>query len=198
MKPDTHETRGDAMSAVAMAHGPRRMMATNGESHGHLSAAGALNGTDVQHLDVCALTRHAVALLQATGHVETREVQLELPEEPVFARVSRQRLEQVLLHLIADAVDARRSGADNARAVRLTVEPQDDFGDYGPTFRVHYPARELPGPEATALAREAPQAGLKMARELVETLGGCFRVRSVGLTSTTVTVELPDPGTASW
>jgi hypothetical protein len=131
--------------------------------------------------------------------VEDREVQLELPEEPVFARASRQRLEQVLLHLIADAVDARRSGGrDTGRAVRLTVDPQDDFGDYGPTFHVHYPARELPASEATLLAREAPQVGRKMARELVESLGARFRVKSVGLTSTLVTVELPDPGTASW
>jgi signal transduction histidine kinase len=187
------------MSAVAMAYGPRRMMATNGEGPNHLTAAGTLNGTDVQHLDVCALTQHAVALLQATGHVESREVQLELPAEPVFARVSRQRLEQVVLHLVADAVDARRSGGrDTSRAVRLTVEPQDDFGDYGPTFHVHYPARELTGPEETLLAQEAPQAGLKMARELVESLGARFQVKSVGLTSTTVTVELPDQGTASW
>jgi hypothetical protein len=187
------------MSAVAMAYGPRRMMATNGEGPSHLTAAGALDGTDVQHLDVCALMRHALALLQATGHVEDREVQLELPAEPVFARVSRQRMEQVLLHLIADAVDARRSGGqDSGRAVRLTVDAQDDFGDYGPTFHVHYPARELPASEETLLARQAPQAGLKMARELVESLGARFQVKGVGLTSTLVTVELPDQGSAGW
>ncbi|HZI03832.1 MAG TPA: hypothetical protein VEZ71_07405, partial [Archangium sp.] len=74
------------MSAVAMAYWPRQMMVTSGESRGHLTAVGALDGTDVQNLDLCALARHALALLHATGHVESSEVRLELPDEPVFAR----------------------------------------------------------------------------------------------------------------
>lgn len=178
------------MSAVAMACWPRQMAVTGGESRGHLAAVGAaLDGTDVQNLDLCALARHALALLHATGHVESTEVGLELPDEPVFARVSRRRMEQVMLQLITGAVQERRSMGVPARAVRLTVEPQDDFGDYGPSFQVRYAARE-----------SAPQTGLTEARELVESLGGQLAVRNHGLTGTTVTVsvELEDQGTASW
>jgi C4-dicarboxylate-specific signal transduction histidine kinase len=166
------------MSAVAMTCGPQQMGGPPGEGRGYLTPAGALDGTDVQHLDLCALVRHAVALLHATGHVECTAVRLELPDEPVFARVSRRRLEQVLFHLLT-------------RAVRLTVEPRDDFGDYGPTFHVRYTAAE-----------STLRAGLKVAGELVEALGGSLTQRRLGLTGTLVTVELPrheqDPGTASW
>lgn len=177
------------MSAVAMACWPRQMAVTGGEGRGHLSAVGVLDGTDVQNLDLCALARHALALLHATGHVEPGEVGLELPDEPVFARVSRRRMEQVMLHLLTDAVMAHRNAGMPARTVRLAVEPQDDFGDYGPRFQVRYAARE-----------STPQTGLTAARELVETLGGTLAVKTHGLTGTTVTVsvELEDQGTASW
>jgi signal transduction histidine kinase len=182
------------MSAVAMACWPRQQrMVAAGEGRSHLTAAGALDGTAVQYLDLGALARHAVALLHATGHVSATEVRLELPDEPVFARVSRRRLEQVMLHLLADAVDARRGEGASARAIRLEVEPQDDFGDYGPTFHVRYVAQ--------GADEDTPREALTMARELVEALDGRFTVTRHGLTGTTVTVELPDPeerSTASW
>jgi signal transduction histidine kinase len=175
------------------------MLVTGGEGRSHLTAVGAMDGTDVQNLDLCALAQHALALLHATGHVECTEVRLELPDEPVFTRVSRRRMEQVMLHLITDAVAARRSAGTTARAVRLSVEPQDEFGDRGPTFQVRYAARELVQQEPRGTPEGAPQAGLLAAHELVEALGGHFTVRS-GLTGTTVTVtlELEDLGTASW
>lgn len=186
------------MSAVAMAVWPKQTMAMSGEGRSHLNPVGALDGADVQQVDLCALARHAVALLHATGHVEPGEVQLELPDEPVFARVSRRRMEQVMLHLMTSAVEARRSTEARTRAVRLTVEPQDDFGDYGPTFRLRYVTGVEQEPRDGAPS--APAEGLAVARELVELLGGTFAVKGHGLTGSTVTVsvELPDQGTASW
>ncbi|MFY0580270.1 hypothetical protein ACN28S_43885 [Cystobacter fuscus] len=187
------------MSAVAMACWPQQMLVTGGEGRGRLASVNAREDGDEQHLDLCTLAREAVSLLRTAGHVEPTEVQLELPDEPVFARVNPWRMAQVLFHLIADAVGARRGtqSASNTRAVRLSVEPQDDFGDYGPTIQMRYmgrggpaqPSRETSGPE-----------GLEAARELVEAQGGHLAVKHHGNTGTTVTVtvELPDQGTASW
>ncbi|QRK04055.1 HAMP domain-containing histidine kinase [Archangium violaceum] len=189
------------MSAVAMARRPKQMLVMSGESRSHLTAVSTrVEEVDSQYLDLCALARHAVALLHATGHVEATEVQLELPDEPVFARVSRRRTEQVMLHLLTDAVGAHRGEGAPARAVRLGVEPQDDFGDYGPSFHLRYAARELVEQEPDRRAGSARAESLTVARELVETLGGHLAVRNHGLTGTTVTVtvELPDQGTASW
>lgn len=194
MKPDTADTdkgQGDSMSAVAMTSGPKQMRVTHGEERSYLSPVAVLEGTDVQHLDLCALARHAVALLHATGRVERSRVRLELPDEPVFARASRRRLEQVLLQLIPQAVEAQASLELPARAIRLMVEPPDDFGDYGPTLRVRYNA-----------ADSASRANLTGVDELVESLGGQLTEKRLGLTGITVTVELPEsspePGTASW
>ena len=186
------------MSAVAMALWPQQMHETKEEGRGHLSAAGILDGADVQPLDLCAMARGAVALLSTTGHVEASEVELELPEAPVLARLSRRRMEQVLLHLLADAVVTRR-GAPPGRAVRLRVEPQDDFGDYGPTIQLRYAAGTAGAPEPRDVAGTAP-VGLTVARALVEAQGGHVAVRRQGMTGSqvTVVVELPDPGIASW
>lgn len=179
------------MSAVAMAGGPQQTRGAHGEARGYLAPAGAQDDTDVRHLDLGALARHAVALLHATGHMAHAEVRLELPDEPVFARVSRWRLEQVLFHLVTHAVEAQRGEEPPARAVRLTVEPQDDFGEEGPTLRVRYLARSL-----------SKRTSLAVAGELVEALGGSLTTGHHGRTGTTLTVELPhperDPGTTSW
>ncbi|HEX8820646.1 MAG TPA: sensor histidine kinase [Archangium sp.] len=177
------------MSAVALASWPRQMMNMSGEGPSHLTPAVTLDGTDVENIDLHELARHAVALLQATGHVKPSELELALPSEPVSARVSRRRLEQVLFQLLAHAVAAQRGEASSTRAVRLEVEPQDDFGDHGPAFRVRY---------ADPCAEPMPEAGLAMVSERARALGGRLGVRRHGRTGLTVTVELPDQGTASW
>lgn len=180
------------MSAVAMARWPQQLLVTRDEVHGHLTAAGALKGTDAQRLDLCALARHALALLRTTGHVAAHEVELALPAEPVWVRVNARCMEQVMLHLLVAAVVTRRSVPVPGRAVRLGVEPQDDFGDYGPLIQLRYGAA-TPGEPAPG----APE-GVTVARELVEAQGGHLAIKRQGLTGVTVTVELPDMGTASW
>jgi|GEM_PF-1371989 len=188
------------MSAVAMAWWPQQMRGMGGEGRGRLASAEVLEGPDEQRLDLCALARHAVSLLHTTGHVEPTDVQLELPDEPVFARVSARRMEQVMLHLLVDAVWTRRGAEDTIRAVRLRVEPQDDFGDYGPTIQMRYAARGLGPAQARDTSGSAQRSGLSLARELVEAQGGHLAVKHHGHTGSTVvvTVELPDQGTASW
>lgn len=187
------------MSAVAMACWPQQMRVTNDEARGRLEASGSREGGDVQRMDLCALARHALALLCTTGHVQASEVELQLPHEPIWARVSPGRMEQVMLHLIADAVVTRRAAQAGTRAVRLRVEPQDDFGDYGPSIHMLYTAASgtLPEPRGTG---EGMQVGLTVARELVEAQGGQVAVKRQGLSGgqMTVVVKLPDEGTASW
>jgi len=174
------------MSAVALAGWPRQRMEMDGEGLSHLFPAAPLDGTTVENLDLRELARQTLALLHTTGHVNTSEVELAMPAEPVSARVSRHGLENALFDLIAHAVAAQRGEAPGARLVRLEVAPQDDFGDHGPTLRVRYAG----GSE--------PEAELALVREQVELLGGRLGVKRHGRTGRTVTLELPDQGTVSW
>jgi len=173
------------MSAVATA---RWSHPTPG--HPHLHAVGG--GDEPQSLDLCVLTEQAVTLLRNDGWVREGEVQLELPCEPVLTHASREKLELLLVHLIGQAAQAPKS--TRALSVRVTVEPQDIFGDYGPTLRV----RHLE--DSQTVMERAPE-GLGVARALVESLGGQLSVRSRGPMGTTISVELKDADAAhapSW
>jgi signal transduction histidine kinase len=139
---------------------------------------------DVFQVDVVQSVRCALGLLASTRRLHGVEVALELPDGPVPARVSRRRLEQVLLLLVAHAVDAAAPGAV---CVRVVVEPPDDFGDVGPRFQVVMPPPRV----------DSPQRRLARARELVEAMGGELSLEPQEA-GTTVCVQLPAPGFASF
>ena len=147
----------------------------------HLHSVGGRE--EPQALDLCALAEQAVTLLRDDGWVRDGEVQLELPCEPVLTHASREKLELLLIHLIGQAAQAPK--ATRALSVRVTVEPQDIFGDYGPTVRVRH---LKDGPRVQGLAPDS----LGVARTLVESLGGQLSVRSRGPLGTTISVELRD------
>ena len=173
------------MSAVATASWTQPT-----QRHPRLHAVGGRE--ESQPLDLCTLAEQAVALLRKDGWVRDGEVQLELPCEPVLTRASREKLELLLVHLIGQAAQAPKS--TRALSVRVTVEPQDIFGDYGPTFRVRHMEENQP------VQLRAPD-GLGVARALAESLGGQLSVRSRGPLGTTISVELQDADTAhipSW
>jgi C4-dicarboxylate-specific signal transduction histidine kinase len=149
-------------------------------------------GEEPQSLDLCALTEQALSLLRKDGWVRDGEVQLELPHEPVLTRAIRGTLELLLVHLIGQAAQAPKS--TRALSVRVTVEPQDIFGDYGPTLRVRHLEDSQP------VQVRAPD-GLGVARVLAESLGGQLSVRNRGPMGTTISVELQDADDAhatSW
>jgi hypothetical protein len=172
------------MSAVATANW---LYPTPGHSPLH-----AVGGDEPQALDLCALAEQAVTLLRNDGWVRDGEVQLELPCEPVLTSASREKLELLLVHLIGQAAQAPKS--TRALSIRVTVEPQDIFGDYGPTLRVRHLEDSQP-------VRERVSQALGVARVLVESLGGQLSVRSRGPMGTTISVELRDVDAAhapSW
>jgi C4-dicarboxylate-specific signal transduction histidine kinase len=155
---------------------------------------------DVLQVDVVSSARNAVELLRATRRLHGVEVVVLLPEDPVIARVSRRRVEQVLLLLLAHAAD---TATGEHPQVRLTVEPPDDFGDVGPRFHITTPSsalseRELQAVFLAPLLVGSPHRRLARARELVESTGGSLEVARGTPSGTTVTVDLPAPGLASW
>ncbi|MHA7631551.1 sensor histidine kinase [Corallococcus sp. M7] len=154
---------------------------------------------DVFQVDVAVCVRDALGLLGATRRLHGVEVSLELPEDPVVARVSRRRLEQVLLLLVAHAADVAPPAAPS---VRVVVDPPDDFGDTGPRFQVVMPGVSLSERETRSVALSplrvgSPQRRLARARELVDAMGGELAVERLE-EGTAVSVLLPAPGLASF
>ncbi|MCE9671306.1 sensor histidine kinase [Myxococcus stipitatus] len=157
-----------------------------------------VEGPDVLQANLGNVASEARALLVATRRLHGVEVALDVPEDAALARVSRRRAGQVMLLLLAHAVDHA-----GGRGVRLVVEPPDDFGDEGPSFRVRTPDARLSERELHAAFLSPVLAGprhrqLARARELVESLGGTL-VGACGEDSgLCVTVSFPAPGLSSW
>ena len=162
------------------------------------SALQSVEAPDVFRVDVAAAAQDAVELLSATRRLHGIEVALELPEDPVPARVSSRRMQQVLLLLLAHAADAA-----NGQGIRLAVDEPDDFGDVGPRFQVVAPGASLSERELKAVFLSPMLVGplhrrLARARELVESVGGTLEVARGAASGITVTVELPAQGLSSW
>jgi C4-dicarboxylate-specific signal transduction histidine kinase len=158
----------------------------------------SVDAPETFRVDVAVAAHDAVALLGATRRLHGIEVALELPEDPVPARVSSRRMQQVFLLLLAHAADAA-----NGRGIQLTVDAPDDFGDVGPRFQVAAPGASLSERELKAVFLSPMLVGplhrrLARARELVESVGGTLEVARGAASGITVTVELPAPGMSSW
>ncbi|MBJ6762645.1 sensor histidine kinase [Myxococcaceae bacterium JPH2] len=185
------------MSAALSAVGAKALQK---EPQGRSQALEPVDVPDVLQVDVAVAAHNALELLGATRRLRGVEVKLSLPDEPVIARVSRRRLEQVLLLLLAHAADTL---GGESPGVRLTVEPPDDFGDVGPRFHVVTPGASLSDREIQSillapLLVSSPHRRLARARELLESVGGTLSVARELPSGTRVTVELPAPGLASW
>jgi len=157
-----------------------------------------VEGPDVHLANLGNVASEARALLAATRRLHGVEVALDVPEDAALARVSRRRAGQVMLLLLAHAVDHA-----GGKGVRLVVAAPDDFGDEGPCFRVHTPDARLSERELRAAFLSPVLAGprhrqLARARELVESLGGALVGACDEVSGLCVAVSLPAPGVSSW
>jgi C4-dicarboxylate-specific signal transduction histidine kinase len=174
-----------------------------GEGWGTFDLSTQELGLEAQRLELDQEVLRAVSLLKAAQRLQLARVNLELPEDPVRVRVSRRRLEQVLLLLLTSAADAVKAGGACEVPIRLTVEPADVFGDAPPTFHVQDMGVGLGDEAMLALFAPGrrvggPRRALPRARALVETMGGQLMVRGRGEVGLCVTVQLPGMGVASW
>jgi signal transduction histidine kinase len=166
---------------------------------------------DVQLLEGGAmrLDRAPVDLIELTNeqtrlffsHLDTHQLALELPDEPVVIDGDRDRLAQVIGNLLSNAIKYSPAGGvvrvhvelEGERAV-LMVNDQGmgiDAEDRERVFEKFFRSSE-------ASARIAGTGlGLAVAREIVETHGGEIRVQSEPGSGSTFWIELPLKRTAA-
>ena len=166
---------------------------------------------DVQLLEGGAmrLDRGPVDLIELTNeqtrlffsHLDTHQLALELPDEPVVIDGDRDRLAQVIGNLLSNAIKYSPAGGivrvhvelEGERAVLMVndqgmgIDAEDRERVFEKFFRSSEASARISG---TGL-------GLAVAREIVETHGGAIRVQSEPGAGSTFWIELPLKRTAA-
>src|SRR5690606_31028785 len=141
------------------------------------------------------LVRGVVAMLRGAGKLRRIQVQILFAEPTMQVTVNRTNIEQVIVNLLLNAVDAigessgtilieARATPDGARVVCAVTDtgagiPEDQLARI---FEPFYTTK--PEDKGTGL-------GLSVARQIVESYGGVLGARSTVGVGTTFTFDLP-------
>lgn len=162
--------------------------------HGHRLMQLARPGPDhVAPIDLNDVVRDVVAMLKLAGKLGRVECQVSLPLEPITVTVNRTRIEQILVNLVTNAVDAIEGGG----RVSVEVEPSADGTRVVCSVRdtgTGIPADKLEKIfEAfyTTKGDNGTGLGLSVVREIVTSYGGVLTVQSELSKGTTFTFDLP-------
>jgi C4-dicarboxylate-specific signal transduction histidine kinase len=162
----------------------------------HLLSLGRPGPDHAESLDLREVVTGTLAMLRTTGRAKYVEIESELPEAAVQVTINRTRIEQVIINLVGNAIDAA-IGREGPR-VRVVVAPPDEGGfvqcrveDNGvgiaedklevifePYFTTKPPGR------GTGL-------GLVVVKQIVESYGGRLHVRSTPDVGSVFAFDLP-------
>jgi two-component system NtrC family sensor kinase len=147
----------------------------------------------VEPMALDGVVRDVAAMLKLAGKLGRIELVLSLPPAPVTVTVNRTRIEQILVNLIINAVDAITAPGGTVtikvhpvRDRRVACSVQDTGTGIPPDVlrRIFEPFFTTKGDHGTGL-------GLPVVREIVSSYGGGITVDSTPGTGTTFTFDLP-------
>ena len=161
--------------------------------HGNKLMELARPGPDrVQPADLNSIVHDVVAMLRLSGKLGSVAVELVLAPEPLFVTVNRTRIEQILVNLVSNAVDA---GADriaievratgDGRRIACAVRDTGEGIAAEHLDRIFEPFFTTKGPD------QGTGLGLPVVRDIVTSYGGTIDVASEPGHGTTFTFELP-------
>jgi len=162
-------------------------------SHGNRLMQLARPGPDHNTpIDFAVIVREAVAMLKGAGKLRRLDVVLELGDG-IMITVNRVRIEQILVNLIVNAVDAI---GDGPGTITIKLHPDGvrvhcDVTDTGAGI----PADQLDTIFEPFFTTKPPEKGtglgLPVARAIIETYGGKLTVQSTVGIGTTFSFDLP-------
>jgi two-component system, NtrC family, sensor kinase len=167
-------------------------------THGNRLMQLARPGPDhVAPTDLAMIVRDAVAMLKGAGKLRKLKTVLELGDG-ILVSVNRVRIEQILVNLIVNAVDAIADSATHTGTITIRVFPTEDgkrvrceVSDTGHGI----PPEELSKIFEPFFTTKSPERGtglgLPVAREIVATYGGMLSVTSTVGVGTTFAFDLP-------
>lgn len=162
--------------------------------HGNRLMQLARPGPDhVAPLDLNDVVRDVAAMLEHAGKLGRARIVLSLSGQAVTVTVNRTRIEQILVNLVINAVDA--TGA--AGTVTVTVTPSDrarrvtcSVSDDGAGIASEH-LEKIFEPFYTTKGEAGTGLGLPVVREIVTSYGGSLTVTSSPGRGTTFTFDLP-------
>ncbi|MAE69114.1 MAG: hypothetical protein CME06_01450 [Gemmatimonadetes bacterium] len=145
-------------------------------------------------LDPCTPVHEALALLGERVRTARVEVSLDLDEGAALVRGDESQLQQVMINLITNAVDAMEEREERRLRIETTVDVSvcrlrvSDSGAGIPASRIHkiYELFETSKPKGKGTG-----LGLAIVRGIVEEHGGSIRVESTPDEGTAFEIELP-------
>ncbi|HSD86217.1 MAG TPA: ATP-binding protein [Kofleriaceae bacterium] len=143
-------------------------------------------------LDLNAVVRDVAAMLKLAGKLGRVDLVLRLVAAPVIVTVNRTRIEQILVNLIINAVDA--IGVREDGTVTVSVRQDDNrvictVADTGPGIPAEL-REKIFEPFFTTKGAKGTGLGLPVVKEIVTSYGGTIEYVS-GPTGTTFTFDLP-------
>jgi C4-dicarboxylate-specific signal transduction histidine kinase len=150
-----------------------------------------------EKLDLRDVVKQTLDMLRVAGRTKTVQMETTMPEQPVMAEVNRTRIEQVVVNLVGNAVDALSETHGRERRIRVNVCASEqgriscsveDNGSGIPAnklesiFEPYYTTK--PVGQGTGL-------GLPVVKNIVESYGGKVSVKSTENLGTTVSFDLP-------
>jgi signal transduction histidine kinase len=140
--------------------------------------------------DLVEVVRRAAALVEGKARRQKVTVSLDVPDHPVPASFDPQQIQQVLMNLLLNALDAQPRGG----LIEVEVEASTDVAtirvrDHGPGIPADIRAR-LFEPFVTSKP-DGVGLGLSISKQFVEAHGGRIRVESASDSGTVVTFTLP-------
>lgn len=147
---------------------------------------------DVAVHDPAEIVREVAALLQHQGSLENRTVQIDQATDLPGVKCERDKMFQVLINLLLNAVDATDQGgririSSRAASGRVQVNIEDDGCGMSPDVQQH-----LFDPFFTTKAPDRGRGlGLAVCHRIIEELGGKILVESTEGEGTAFTLDLP-------
>jgi len=172
-------------------------VSTHITEHGRRLLSLAKPGPDhVEQFDLNTVVRDVILMLRGAGKLRRLECHAGLGADPLFVTVNRTRIEQILVNLVVNAVDAIGEGKEGK--ITIDVQPSADgkrviceVSDTGSGIAPEHLDKVFQAFFTTKSEDKGTGLGLPVAREIVESYGGALLVRSELGRGTTFTFDLP-------
>jgi signal transduction histidine kinase len=171
--------------------------------HGRqLLALGRPGSAAVATLDLRRVVQGTLDLLRTAGRTRGLRIETDLPGDPAWVHANRTQVEQVLLNLLGNAIDALANVERDPRRILVAVRPavggrrmECAVSDNGAGMAPDVRARVFEPYFTTKPEWRGTGLGLPVVRQIVEAHGGHIRVESEPGCGTTMTFDLPAEAT---